>query len=218
MDLSQSRQPKTSGQRSHRVPGANPGACTRVHILGGSGSGTTTLGQALAQQFGWRHLDADDYFWLPTDPPFQEIRPRHERQSLLGADLDPAGSWVLSGSLCGWGDIFIPLFDLVVFLWIPPDIRLARLATRERRLFGEAALAPDGRMHEIHTKFMAWAAGYDDGDLSMRSRQLHEQWLQTLPCPVLRLEGVGTVEAHLHHAYQKLDISSRRALADALDR
>jgi DNA-binding CsgD family transcriptional regulator len=29
---------------------------------------------------------------------------------------------------------------------------------------------------------------------------------------------VRTVEAHLHHAYQKLDISSRRGLADALER
>jgi hypothetical protein len=78
-----------------------------------------------------------------------------------------------------------------------PIRRIARLAARERRLFGEVDLAPGGRMHENHAKFMAWAAGYDDGDLGMRSRALHEQWLASLPCPVLRLEGVGTVEAHL---------------------
>jgi DNA-binding NarL/FixJ family response regulator len=29
---------------------------------------------------------------------------------------------------------------------------------------------------------------------------------------------VRTVEAHLHHAYLKLDISSRRELAEALER
>lgn len=41
-----------------------------IHITGASGSGTTTLGRALAQALGWRYLDADRYYWLPTSPPF----------------------------------------------------------------------------------------------------------------------------------------------------
>jgi adenylate kinase family enzyme len=199
-----------SRQPSDRAPGAAPGHPTRVHILGASGSGVTTLGQALAAHLGCRLLDVDDYFWLPTDPPFQETRPRPERQVLLGADLPPDESWVVSGSLTGWGDLFIPLFDLVVFLVIPQDVRLARLAARERRRFGEDALAPGGNMHENHATFMAWAASYDDGDLSMRSRRRHEQWLQDLPCPVLRLEGVGTVEAHLDRVIQRLGLAVER--------
>ena len=38
----------------------------RIHILGASGSGTTTLGRALAERLQCRHFDTDDYFWLPT--------------------------------------------------------------------------------------------------------------------------------------------------------
>jgi hypothetical protein len=114
----------------------------RVHILGASGSGTSTLGQALAERLGCPLLDVDDYFWLPTDPPFQQIRDVSERQALLGAAIGRSPTCVISGSLSDWGDRFIPLFDLVVFLWLPPAIRLARLAARERRLFGEEALAP----------------------------------------------------------------------------
>lgn len=202
------RQPSEPGQSaSPHAPGAAPGLLTRVHILGASGSGVTTLGEALAARVGCPLLDVDDYFWLPTDPPFQVTRPHADRQALLGADLPPDRSWVVSGSLTGWGDIFIPLFDLVVFLWIPPEIRLARLSARERRRFGEAALAPGGTMHQNHATFMAWAAGYDAGDLSMRSRRRHEQWLQALPCPVLRLEGVGTVEAHLDAVMQRLGLA-----------
>jgi adenylate kinase family enzyme len=176
----------------------------RVHILGGSGSGTTTLGLALAERLGCAHLDVDDYFWLPTDPPYQEARDHATRRALLGPDLEQHASWILSGSLCGWGDAFIPLFDLVVFLWVPPEVRLARLAARERQQFGEAALAPGGRMHDIHTRFIAWAAEYDDGDLSMRSRRRHEQWLQTLPCPVLRLEGEESVAERLEAVMSRL--------------
>jgi len=198
---------------SSRWPGVSvsAGGHLRVHILGASGSGTSTLGRALAARLGCPHLDVDDYFWLPTDPPFQQVREAQERQALLGADIARHPTCVISGSLCGWGDIFIPLFDLVVFLAIPSEVRLARLRARERRLYGEEALAPGGRMHEIHTAFMAWAAGYDDGDLTMRSRRRHEAWLQELPCPVLPLEGVGTVAENLEAVVRML-VSWERGL------
>jgi len=160
----------------------------RIHIVGASGSGTTTLGRAIAQAFGHAHLDTDDYYWEPTDPPFQVTREPAAREALLGAALDAHPRWVLSGSLCGWGDVFIPRFDLVVFLLATPEIRLARLLERERRRFGAHALAPGGAMHAAHGAFMAWAAGYDDGGEDMRSRRMHERWLAALPCPVIRLE------------------------------
>jgi adenylate kinase family enzyme len=75
----------------------------RLHILGASGSGTTTLGMALSAHFGYTQLDTDDYFWEPTDPPFQRPRDRDARQTLLAAALDVHPRWVLSGSLCGLG-------------------------------------------------------------------------------------------------------------------
>jgi adenylate kinase family enzyme len=170
----------------------------RIHLVGASGSGTTTLGRALAEQLGCPHIDTDQHYWQPTNPPFREPHPVVERQALLGAELAQSERWVLSGSLCGWGDIFIPLFDLVVFLWVPPETRLARIRARERGRYGEAAIALGGELHDDHVKFMAWTAGYDDGDLTMRSRRLHETWLQRLPCPVVRLEGEETLEERLH--------------------
>ncbi|MGH2585028.1 MAG: AAA family ATPase [Dehalococcoidia bacterium] len=169
----------------------------RVHILGASGSGTTTLGRAMAQQLRCPSFDTDDYYWLPSDPPFRDKRSVPERHALLGEALARHERWVLSGSLCGWGDIFIPQFDLVVFLWVPPNLRLARLRERERRRYGDAALAPGGAMHETYEAFMAWAAAYDDGDLTIRSRKLQEDWLRRLPCPVLRLEGDESIEQRL---------------------
>jgi adenylate kinase family enzyme len=169
----------------------------RIHILGASGSGTTTLGRALSERFGYAHLDTDDYFWEPTDPPFQRPRERHTRQTRLAAALDAHPRWILSGSLCGWGDLFIPRFDLVIFLWVPQEIRLARLKAREQRRFGIAALAPGGVMHDAHVAFLNWAAAYDEGGDDMRSRQRHEQWLKTLSCPCLRLEESLAVEEQI---------------------
>ena len=88
----------------------------RMHILGASGSGTTGLGRALAACLQCPHFDTDDYFWLPTDPSYTHQRERIERQRLLMGDLTAHDSWVVSGSLCGWGDVAIPLFEPVVLL------------------------------------------------------------------------------------------------------
>ena len=112
----------------------------RVHILGASGSGTTTLGRALAARLQCPHFDTDDYFWLPTNPPYTAQRERTARQQLLMNALTAHDPWVLSGSLCGWGDVAIPLFELVVFLAIPHDRRMARLRHREHARFGERIL------------------------------------------------------------------------------
>ena len=169
----------------------------RIHIVGASGSGTTTLGRALATKLGCAHLDTDDFYWLPTRPRFQHPRPVPERQAMLGGELARHASWVLSGSLCGWGDVFIPLFDRVVFLWIPADLRLARLREREHMRYG-AAIAPGAPQHAAYEAFMAWAAGYDDGlEPPERCRRMHEQWLAALPCPVERILDAGPTEAHV---------------------
>ena len=167
-----------------------------MHITGASGSGTTTLGRAAATHFGISHFDSDDYFWLPTVPPFQETRPREERLALLASKLDETDAWVLSGSNRGWGDPLIPRSSLVVFLVVPTKIRLARLRARERAEFGAATL-PGGAMYAQFVEFLDWAAQYDDGPVTMRSRAAHEAWLARVPCPVLRLEGDRSVEENL---------------------
>jgi adenylate kinase family enzyme len=165
----------------------------RIHILGASGSGTTTLGRALAERLHYAHFDTDDYFWVPTDPPYTQQRERTRREHLLMEDVTTHGSWVVSGSLCDWGDGAIPLLELAVFLWIPHALRMERLQHRERQRFGERIM-PGGDMYEQSQAFLAWAASYDEGDLTMRSRRRHEQWLSTLLCPIIRREGVYTIE------------------------
>jgi hypothetical protein len=111
-------------------------------------------------------------------------------------DLTAHDAWVVSGSLCGWGDVAIPLFELVVLLSIPPEVRMARLHQREQARFGRRIL-PGGDMYEQSQAFLAWAASYDKGGVDIRSRRLHEQWLGTLPCPILCFEGEYTIEEQL---------------------
>lgn len=160
----------------------------RIHLFGASGSGTTTLGSALAEHMGVPPFDVDDFFWEKTEPPFTTIVPVPLRQERLRSALADRAGWILSGSLTGWGDFLIPEFDLVVFLALPPLIRMERLRRRECQRNGERILE-GGDLHQQHRAFMTWAEGYDQGGLEMRSRATHEAWMATLACPVLRLEG-----------------------------
>jgi hypothetical protein len=75
-------------------------------------------------------------------------------------DLTAHDAWVVSGALCGWGDVAIPRFELVVFLWVPQEVRMERLHLREQARFGERIL-PGGDMYESSQAFLAWAASYD---------------------------------------------------------
>ena len=168
-----------------------------IHLFGASGSGTTTLGRALAERLGYAHLDTDDYFWLPTDPAFTQKRPIPERLAMMNADIDAAEKGaVISGSLTGWGDVLIPRFTLAVRVVTATEMRLERLRAREYVRFGDR-IHEGGDMHAEHEAFIAWAAQYDTGDVTMRSKACHDAWQEALPCPVVTVDGAAPIEENV---------------------
>ena len=166
-----------------------PTPLTRLHLLGAPGSGVSTLGRALALALNIPHFDTDDYHWFTEDAlSFRRRRNPDHRRQLMTLDLDAHESWVLSGALCGWGDVFIPRFEGVVYLWLPAEIRLARIQARELARYEAERLAPGGDLHTVYEKFCTWAAAYDLDSENIRSRNRELEWLENLTCPVLRLE------------------------------
>ena len=157
--------------------------------MGASGTGTTTLARALADHWAVPHADADDYFWVPSSPPYVLRRPEDERLALMRDVFVPREAWVLSGSMLDWGESIVAECDAVVFLTLDPEERLRRLELREvsrraGRDFDEAAWAA----------FLLWARGYDDPAFEGRSLVAHEAWLAGLDQPVLRLDSARTRE------------------------
>ncbi|SQG00256.1 putative cytidylate kinase [Paucimonas lemoignei] len=164
-----------------------------ILITGAAGSGTSTLGYELSEQLSVRHIEADDYFWHPTDPPYQQRVAAEPRCALMLADLRAAPDAVVSGSVMDWGRELEDIFDLVVFLYVPSDIRLARLKRREEQRFGVA-----------RPEFLAWAAQYDSGTEPGRSLRRHREWLEQRQCEVLRLEGDLSRESRVGAVVEKL--------------
>ncbi|WNJ91654.1 adenylate kinase [Bosea sp. 685] len=172
----------------------------RIHILGASGSGTTTLGEALGTLLDVPHRDSDAFYWLPTDPPFQAPRPLLERQALLLDQLKPGASWILSGSAIKWAKPLEPLYELIVYLRLDPVLRMERLRKRELARYGER-IAPSGDMAATSAEFLSWAAAYDTAGVEQRSRIAHEAWLASQTAPILRLDSSNPVR-HLAAAVQ----------------
>lgn len=165
----------------------------RIHILGASGSGTSTLGSALARRLGVPHADSDSLYWLPTDPPFTTPRRPEERQALLSRTLPVTASWVFSGAATKWATPLESHYDLVVFLRLDPALRMVRLRQREAARYG-ARIRPGGDMEAISAAFIRWAESYDTAGSSRHGLVTHETWLADQPAPVLRLDTMAPVQ------------------------
>ncbi|MCW5300526.1 hypothetical protein DXT88_20350 [Herbaspirillum lusitanum] len=156
----------------------------RILVIGASGSGTSTLAKALAISLNSHHVDADDYYWLPTSPPFTSKRDSEERLSAITKILSSLSDAVVAGSILEWGEALENSFDFIVFLYLPENIRMSRIKERELARYGK----------EVDAKFLSWAGQYDEGVRSGRSLARHQDWLAKRNCPILRLDGDISVE------------------------
>jgi hypothetical protein len=135
------------------------------------------------------HFDTDDFYWLPTDPPFRVKRPVAKRLVLMQELFLSRPNWVLSGSLASWSNRIDDRFTLAVYLYLDPALRRARLEARESRRLGvDATTVP-----EVNA-FLDWSDRYEVGDRSGRNQAMHESWMATLDCPVLRLDSALPVD------------------------
>ena len=164
-----------------------------IHIFGGAGSGTTTLGRKICDELGYKLMDTDDYYWLPTEPRFTEKRPIEERLRLMQEDIEKYDNVVISGALANWGDALIPYFTLAIRIHTTTDVRIERIKSREKKRFG-SRVEPGGDMYEHHLDFLEWAKLYETGDINVRSKAKHDEWQKLLSCQILNLNGTDSID------------------------
>ncbi|NWJ25873.1 adenylate kinase [Rhizobium sp. RM] len=175
----------------------------RIHITGASCCGVSTLGAALSQRFSVPQLDVDDFYWMPTDPPFTTKRPPQDRVRQMQEQQAALAGWILTGSCMVWGDALMDNIDLIIFLHTPTPTRLQRLDARESERHGTRIL-PGGDMHETHQAFRDWASRYDDPSFTGRNLAQHERWLSKQTKPTLRLQGEEPTEDLVHKVEDEL--------------
>ncbi|RYU93873.1 adenylate kinase [Emticicia agri] len=182
----------------------------KLHILGASCSGVTTLGKALANYLNIPYFDSDAYFWEKTNPPFTTKRNPAVRNQMLETDSLKYDSWIIGGSLLKW-DLAIA-FDLIVFLYIPHQLRMERLRKRELERYGDIIFT-DPTRNQQYNDFLNWAEGYDNNTTQGRTLAAHENWLAQQTCPVLEIRGDYSVEERVEMILEK--ITSQKSASDA---
>ncbi len=158
-----------------------------ILIFGSAGAGKRTLGNAVAKELSFAHINTDDLFWRTgMKYPYTLMLPREERKVRLVDAIWMHKNFVLSGNLDTISEHFEPMFDLAVYLTTNTHIRLVRLQQREYAKLGDRILE-GGDLYPMHKRFLDMAARYDSN--GSPNADAHAAWAKTLSCPVLRLSG-----------------------------
>ena len=165
---------------------------TGIMIIGPSGSGKTTLGKIVAQKLGYPYFDVDDYIWKQnTDTPYTQMYTRDEKISRLSNDIAPYEHFVMAGSMSSFHYAFDEMFEMMVLLYVSPDIRIERVHKRAIERFGERVLE-GGDMYEAHMRFLNDNRRYEeDGSPNMREQK---EWMENMSCVKIELDGAAELE------------------------
>ena len=163
-----------------------------IIIIGPSGSGKTTLGKIAAQKLGYPYFDVDDYIWKQnTDSPYTQMYTRDEKISRLSNDIAPYEHFVMAGSMSLFHYAFDEMFEMMVLLYVSPDIRIERVHKRAIERFGERVLE-GGDMYEAHMRFLNDNRRYEeDGSPNMREQK---EWMENMSCVKIELDGAAELE------------------------
>lgn len=158
-----------------------------VIVCGLNGAGKSTLGRALAVRLNWPLIDAEDLFFPQTGPdnPYASPRTRSEAGRLLLRETAAHERFVFASVKGDYGEAAASLFRYAVLVSAPREIRMQRVRDRSFQKWGERVL-PGGDLYEQEERFFAL--------VQSRAEDTVEDWVQTLRCPVLRVDGTRAVE------------------------
>lgn len=87
-----------------------------------------------------------------------------------------------------YGKNIYPCLRYAVFISVPKDIRMERVKNRSFQKFGNRML-PGGDLYEQEEKFFDFARD--------RTENFVEEWIASLSCPVIRVDGTEPVEENI---------------------
>ena len=106
----------------------------RVHVVGTSGSGKTTVAGAIADKLGIRHIELDAIYWQPgwTELPEEEFNQRVR-------EATEEGDWIIDGNYRAVRELIWRRVDTIVWLdiqFLPVFLRIVwrtirRIITQE---------------------------------------------------------------------------------------
>ncbi len=169
-----------------------------ILVCGLNGAGKSTLAKALAERLNLRFVDIEDiYFSRQDNPdyPYEKPRPYGEVVSLLTDIVNNENDFVLASVTGSFGDEFISHLKCVISIEVPREMRLKRVYDRSYVLFGDKG-CEGGAFYEQIKQFHNFCASRDEN--------LVNDWLSTICCPVIRVDGTLPIWDNVNLIAEKL--------------
>ncbi len=162
-----------------------------ILICGLNGSGKSTLGRMLADRMGYEFIDNEDLFFPKADPLYMFSNPRSEEEAvrLLEEKISKNDRFIFAAVRGNYGDKLIAALDRIILIEVPKQIRSRRVRDRSYQKFGDRIL-PGGDLYDRESK---WFSLTDS-----RPETYVTEWLETLDCPVIRIDGTRPVEENVN--------------------
>lgn len=161
-----------------------------IIVCGLNGSGKSTLGKKLAESLGFHFIDSEELFFQKTDSQYiyANPRPRKEVEKLLMDEVRTHENFVFAAVKGDYGEKILTLYQYAVLIDVPKDIRLWRVRNRSFLKFGDRMLS-GGDLYEQEKAFFDMISTRTENDV--------EVWVQSLKCPVLRVDGTKNVDENI---------------------
>ena len=169
---------------------------TGIIVCGLNGSGKSTLGKALAQATGFHFIDNENLYFTraSADSPYANPRSKVEVEALLLREIVAHRDFVFASVRGNYGDDVGNFYDYAVLIEVPKEIRMQRVHNRSFQKFGDRIL-PGGDLHQAEAQFWEMVAARTDAYV--------EDWVRSLQCPVIRVDGTLPIEENVRFILQK---------------
>ena len=173
-----------------------------IMICGLNGTGKSTLGRMLADRMGYEFIDNEELFFPKTDPSYMFSDPRSKEEviRLLEERISDNDRFIFAAVKGDYGDKLIASLDHVVLIEVPKQIRRQRVRDRSYQKFGDRIL-PGGDLYDIESK---WFVLTDS-----RPETYVTDWLKTVNCPVIRIDGTLPAEKNRDHIVSVLSYEAK---------
>lgn len=123
-----------------------------------------------------------------------------EKIRLLKSGIEPYEHFVMAGSMSSFHQAFDDNFEMMVFLYAEPEIRLRRVHKRAMERFGKRILE-GGDLYESHQKFLESNRRYESDSSPNLGEQ--KEWMKSLPCVKIELDGGRSLESNAQIIVEK---------------